>query len=338
MRDFLRRYMGFGPPVCCLPISPPPKQALSPRPTQPPPLACGALGTHLEQQPLACPAPPRLQREPGRRRPRAGLLEAIDGRRDELRVLVGGGGGGGGGGEQPERGEPPPVDAEGKPHLGGRPARHGDRDRPRRGEEGRADALGIGAEHVDERLPLPPADHARAAQAERVERRPERARVAGVRVGVDAAGHPKDERAPLLAVVAEDLARHAKGDARPLGEPLLRRVRRVVALLAEPDRVDVRVELRVRQVRVAIARRVQVEQERVGALGGERLEGGAEAAQHRALVRRAVEVDAVDVDVPREPQDALEPVVVPPGRKGGRVHRRVHLAVGEPLVPRGRIV
>ena len=53
----------------------------------------------------------------------------------------------------------------------------------------------------------------------------------------------------------------AEGHARHLRQPLLRRVARVLALLAEPERVEVRVELDVGQVRVARARGVQVEQE-----------------------------------------------------------------------------
>ena len=56
--------------------------------------------------------------------------------------------------------------------------------------------------------------------------------------------------------------------------------------------LDVRAELGVRQVRVARARGVQVEEEGVLAVLGERLERGAQPAQDAALVRRAVEVDA----------------------------------------------
>ena len=64
-----------------------------------------------------------------------------------------------------------------------------------------------------------------------------------MRVGVDAAGHAEEQRVPLLAVVAEDLRRQAEGDTRHLGEPFVGRVAGVLALLAEPDRVEIGVEL-----------------------------------------------------------------------------------------------
>ena len=63
----------------------------------------------------------------------------------------------------------------------------------------------------------------------------------------------------------------------------------------------------------------------------------------RVRVRARVRVwpwqlGTVDVEVAHEPEDALDPVVVPARREGGRVHRGVDLAVGQPLVPRGRVV
>ena len=62
--------------------------------------------------------------------------------------------------------------------------------------------------------------------------------------------------------------------------------RGVLALLAEPERVEVRVELDVRQVRVAGTRGVQVEQEvrTAHALGRER---APQPAEDGALVWRA---------------------------------------------------
>eukprot|EP00965_Chrysotila_dentata_P131259 4339156-Pleurochrysis_carterae.AAC.2 len=103
----------------------------------------------------------------------------------------------------------------------------------------------------------------------------------------------------------------------------------------EPDGVEVGVEFDVGQVRVAVARGVKVELE-VGFV--ERRERLAQPAHDRELVRRAVEVDAVNVQVAHEPQDAFDPVVVPARREGGRDHRRVDLAVGQRLVPRRRVV
>ena len=185
---------------------------------------------------------------------------------------------------------------------------------------------------------VPPAEHARRAHSERVEGLPQRPRVAPVRVGVDAARHAEDEAVPLVAVVAEHLALQAERHARYLGEPLLRGVGNVIALLAVPDRVDEGVELSIREVRVAEARGMQVEEEGVGPVGGDGLESGAQPAEDRALVRRPVEVDAVDVEVFDEPEDALDPVVVPARRECGRVYRGVDLAVGQTLVPRRRVV
>ena len=114
---------------------------------------------------------------------------------------------------------------------------------------------------------------------------------------------------PLLAVVAEHLTGQPKGHATHLGEPFIGGVGRVVALLAVPDRVDVRVELGVRQVRVARARRVQVEHETVGP--PLRHQRPSQATKDLALVRCAIEVDAVDVEVAHKPKDPLDPVVVP---------------------------
>ena len=53
---------------------------------------------------------------------------------------------------------------------------------------------------------------------------------------------------------------------------------------------------------------------------------------------RPWQLGAVDAEVAHEPEDALDPVVVPARGEGGRVHRGVDLAVGQPLVPRGRVV
>eukprot|EP00966_Prymnesium_polylepis_P295054 6813822-Prymnesium_polylepis.1 len=226
-----------------------------------------------------------------------------------------------------ERAEPLAVKLKARADGRTRPVGDGERRAAARDEE-RAAHVGRSA-HCERRGGVPPANHRRrAAEAEGVERRPERPRVAAHRVGVDAARHAEDERVPLLRVVAEYLALQPKRDARDLGEPLLGAVRLVVALLAKPQPVNVRVELGVRQVRVAGARRVQVEQKGRRPRGGERLERGAQPAEGGALVRRSVEVDAVDVEVAHEPQDALDPVVVPPRGEGGRVHRRVDLAVG----------
>ena len=55
-----------------------------------------------------------------------------------------------------------------------------------------------------------------SAHAQRVERGPERARVAAVRVGVDAARHAEEQALRLVGVGAQDLAGQTEGDARHL--------------------------------------------------------------------------------------------------------------------------
>ena len=50
---------------------------------------------------------------------------------------------------------------------------------------------------------IPPTEEARGAHAERVECRPQRARVAAVRIGIDAAGHAEEQPLRLLRVRAK---------------------------------------------------------------------------------------------------------------------------------------
>mmetsp|Transcript_49880 Transcript_49880/g.162375 ORF Transcript_49880/g.162375 Transcript_49880/m.162375 type:complete len:351 (+) Transcript_49880:3-1055(+) len=250
-----------------------------------------------------------------------------------------------GGGAQYQPGRPAPaqhgqrgqVEGEARRDVLVGPRGDGDGRAPRSGREEERRPHGA-VRGADGAASLPPAKHRGRAQAERVEGAVEWPRVAGVGVGEDAARHPKDEPVPLVAVVAEQLAGQAKGDARYLGEPLLGAVRRVGAPLPEPERVDVRVELGVGEVRVAGARDVQVKQEGRLALAQHGRQGAAQTPQHVDVVRRAVEVDAVDLEVAHEPEDALDPVIVPAGGEGGRLHRRVRLAVGEHAVPRGGVV
>src|SRR5512140_2745772 len=164
---------------------------------------------------------------------------------------------------------------------------------------------------LDRGLFDPPADHLAFGDAEIVPDFPERPRVPGPG---KAGRHAENHSPPGIAAILEHLAHQSEGNARRLDEPVVRAAAVVVEIFAEPEAVE---EGEVLEIEVGGRGEAVADVVLVGAVevdespGPVPVEDLADALHGRPVESDVVEIEAVDADVPGQPIEPFDIVIVP---------------------------